>query len=171
MTDNILQIAYLSKRKHDVTDEDIVDGIVLPSLAKNRSLGITGCLWFDRTHFFQVLEGTPEAIENLFAVIATDDRHESVDRILTEDTGGVRRFERFGLRAADSQAARSMPELIEAYHKQASAQAPRPNRWRDLAYWARATFVESADEGLSFGDLTRTIIGQLADWSQATPAR
>ncbi len=170
MTENIYQLAYLSTRKQDVTDEDIVDGIVLPALTKNRSLGVTGCLWFDGGHFFQVLEGPLETIETLFAVIATDDRHESVDRILTENTNGERRFERFGMRAAGSESARSMPELIKAYMARAALPSPNPPRWRDRASRLRPLVAQRVDEGQGFGTLTRTIIDQLADWSQATPA-
>jgi hypothetical protein len=170
VTDQVYQLAYLSTRKQDVTDEEIVDGIVLPSLTKNRALGVTGCLWFDGNHFFQVLEGSLDTIESLFAVIATDQRHESVDRLTIEDTIGVRRFKRFGMRRAASEAARSMPEFIEAYKKQADPAAVRPPRWRDRASRVSPATARDADTDRDFGTLTRTVIDQLADWSEATPA-
>lgn len=166
---DMYQLAYLSHRRSDVTDEQIVDGIVLPALTKNRSLGVTGCLWFDQDHFFQVLEGSQDTIESLYSVIASDDRHDQVKIILTEDIGSVRRFERFGMRAAHSGAARSMPMLIDACGAPSTSKHEQASRsWK---WFTRRPKAEggSDPEGPGETSLARTVIDQLANWSDSTP--
>ncbi|MEQ9096587.1 MAG: BLUF domain-containing protein [Phycisphaerales bacterium] len=168
MGDPIFQLAYLSKRHEHVTDEDIVDGIVLPAITKNRELGITGCLWFDEKYFFQVLEGAKDAVEPLFEVIREDHRHASVTHILTEDTG-ERRFERFGMRAISSDAARSMPELIGLFVEGKSHEEDTSTNW-----WSPlARIVLGSDRSKTRSDqeppLARRVIDELAGWSDVTP--
>lgn len=172
----IFQLAYLSTRRDGVTDLEIVDNIVLPAITKNRALGVTGCLWFDHDHFFQVLEGAREAIEALFGVISKDDRHGAVTLLLTEETG-QRRFERFGMRAIDCDATRSLPTLIRAYRESVEAKV-RPSRARSgwLAGWiprpprsAPERTVASAPAATS-RSLVRMVVDELAGWSDATPA-
>lgn len=160
------QLAYLSKRYEHVTDENVVEDIVLPAITKNRQLGVTGCLWFDRDYFFQVLEGPPDTVEGLFETIARDNRHGSVTRILTENTG-QRRFDRFGIRAIDSGAARSMPQLVEAFRPQAPEHTPR--WWNALVRGERIDTPQPADLSAMIA-LTRRVIDELAGWSDATPA-
>lgn len=168
MSSQIFQLAYVSKRRSSVTDEDIVDGIVLPAITKNRLLGLTGCLWFDEHHFFQVLEGALDAVELMYERISTDRRHESITRILCEDTGG-RRFERFGMRAIRSDAARSMPELVTAYSEGRPISVGRAAPWWNPLARSdrRGRDSATAVEPLS---LARRVIDELAGWSDATPA-
>lgn len=169
MRDSIFQLAYISKRKASVSDEDIVDNIVLPAITKNRMLGITGCLWFDDSHFFQVLEGALDAVELMYERIGTDQRHGSVTRILCEDTG-ERRFERFGMRAIRSDAARSMPELVGAFSASRSLAVDRASPW-----WNPLARSDRRNQAASTGtieplSLARRVIDELAGWSDATPA-
>lgn len=169
MSDPIFQLAYLSKRNEVVTDEDIVDGIVLPAITKNRNLGVTGCLWFDHQHFFQVLEGTREAIEGLFAIIADDARHATIQLLLTEDTG-ERRFERFSLRAVRSDAARSMPTLIDAFTpKNMNPQPEARRRWNPLPRGGTPA-ERNNPQPTPVARLVRTVIDEMAGWAEATPA-
>lgn len=76
-----IRLAYVSRRAPHLTDDAIVDDIVLPAMAKNRRLEITGCLWFDQRRFLQVLEGPAESVEGVFASIVADSRHTDVDLI------------------------------------------------------------------------------------------
>jgi hypothetical protein len=71
----IRQLAYLSRRRPGLTDAQIEADIALPAILHNRQLGVTGCLWHDATRFFQVLEGSPEAIGVVMGLIREDDRH------------------------------------------------------------------------------------------------
>lgn len=52
--------------------------IVRTVLPRNKSLGITGALYFTEAAFFQVLEGVPEAIGVVLSRIETDPRHSDV---------------------------------------------------------------------------------------------
>jgi hypothetical protein len=175
MSQPIFQLAYLSERHEHVSDLDIVDGIVLPAITKNRSLGVTGCLWFDQNHFFQVLEGARDAIEALFEVIARDARHATVTLLLTEETG-ERRFERFGMRSIDSEAARSLPELIDAFtgaERNGDQATPRRgDRFPKWASWVGRYHKAASEraEGSNPRTLVRMVIDELAGWSDATPA-
>lgn len=52
--------------------------IILSAGAKNRLLGITGGLMFNREYFGQVLEGERSAVSALFCQIVQDPRHRSI---------------------------------------------------------------------------------------------
>ncbi len=166
MSEPIFQLAYLSTRCETVTDEEIVDGIVLPAITKNRNLGVTGCLWFNQRHFFQVLEGTREAIDALFPVIANDGRHATVQILLSENTG-ERHFERFSLRAMRSEAARSMPVLIDAFTQKTQPEPRR--RWNPLARNGNQ-HEEGVPRPPQIADLVRTVIDEMAGWTEPTRA-
>lgn len=116
-----------------------------------------------------VLEGALDAVELLYERISNDQRHGSITRILCEDTG-ERRFERSGMRAVRSDAARSMPELISAFSEGRSIAVDRPTPWwNPLSRSDRRGRNTSAAavEPLSFA---RRVIDELAGWPDATPA-
>ena len=50
----------------------------------NEGAGLTGMLLYTEGSFFQVLEGTPDAVEALYAKIELDKRHDHVTKIVTE---------------------------------------------------------------------------------------
>ena len=60
------------------TDDDTQIDILRQSRANNGLNGISGILLSDGRRFLQVLEGTPEAIEHVFARISADPRHAEV---------------------------------------------------------------------------------------------
>lgn len=108
--DDLYQLSYVSQRARQLLDDDIVDGIVLPSMAKNRMLDVTGCLWFDTECFVQVLEGAQRTIEDLYEVIRQDTRHTNV--ILLHDCPiGERAFLRFRMRSVQGRAVGTIHEL------------------------------------------------------------
>lgn len=94
---NLIQLVYLSDRSPTLRDESILDGIVLPSMRFNESADITGCLWFGRGHFLQVLEGPQEAVRALYARIEKDKRHRNV-RLLLLGPIAERSFSRFAMK-------------------------------------------------------------------------
>ena len=89
------QMAYISRRAVGVHDDEIVDEIVLPSIVRNRALGISGCLWFDEKRFFQVLEGDEGSVRSVYRKISIDDRHHDVT-LLIDDPIAIRNFPRNG---------------------------------------------------------------------------
>lgn len=62
----------------------------------NTALDVTGILLFNGHDFLQILEGSEEVIETLFAKIGQDKRHDSVVELM-RDYGPRRRFENVGM--------------------------------------------------------------------------
>ena len=62
----------------------------------NAALNVTGILLFNGVDFLQILEGSEEVIETLFAKIRRDKRHDSVVELM-RDYGPRRRFENVGM--------------------------------------------------------------------------
>lgn len=62
----------------------------------NTLLDVTGILLFNGSDFLQILEGSEEVIETLFARISKDKRHDSVVELM-RDYGPRRRFENVGM--------------------------------------------------------------------------
>lgn len=91
------QIGYVSVRMPEVDDDQIVDDIALPAYRKNRDLGITGCLWFDKQYFVQFIEGEEQNLQGLYASICRDARHCHVREIVNRPIE-TRVFERFAMR-------------------------------------------------------------------------
>ncbi|HWH84117.1 MAG TPA: BLUF domain-containing protein [Burkholderiaceae bacterium] len=68
------QLFYFSRARTGLTDSDVRQ-ILWISQRNNRQRDFTGCLLFSGQHFAQVLEGDPEALEQLLAHIRKDERH------------------------------------------------------------------------------------------------
>jgi len=92
--ESMCQLAYFSQRSGWVSDDEVVNGIVLPAILKNRRLGVAGCLWFDSNGFMGVLEGERGVVLPLFERIRRDDRHTDVELVADSELS-ARSFERF----------------------------------------------------------------------------
>ncbi len=108
------ELLYVSDRPSTTTDEQVVDGIVMPSMRKNRELGITGCLWFGKTRFVQILEGEREAIDDLYAKIERDDRHHDV-RLIHYGPIESRAFDRWSMRLIKGDERDTVESIIAEY--------------------------------------------------------
>lgn len=123
---NLYEIIYVSRRSPGVTNEDVVDAIVLPSARKNRVLDITGCLWFDHERFLQVLEGPRDAVEHVYDAIQRDTRHHGVETISSSPLA-VRSFTRWGMRALTGDRSETIDELAAHFaHNQSRPDAHDP---------------------------------------------
>lgn len=58
-----------------------LDGILQHAREKNAQAGLTGVLLFDGETFLQLVEGSMPGLENLYATLACDSRHENIDLI------------------------------------------------------------------------------------------
>jgi len=63
---------------------------------RNRSLGVTGMLLYDKGRYFQTLEGPPASLKTLWTSIAEDKRHSEIE-ILSEHIIPARLFEAWDL--------------------------------------------------------------------------
>jgi hypothetical protein len=83
---------YVSQSTLIMPDEEArVQDIVKTARSRNATLGVTGALMFTETHFAQVLEGPPAAIDALMASIRRDSRHMHV-RTIGDEYIPERRF-------------------------------------------------------------------------------
>ncbi|WP_417795108.1 BLUF domain-containing protein [Terasakiella pusilla] len=62
-------------------DPDAIHSILVSAHKNNDEFGITGVLVLINNTFIQVLEGSEEAITNLFEIIQADRRHQNVQQL------------------------------------------------------------------------------------------
>lgn len=74
--------------------------IILTAGTKNRALGITGGLMFNRDYFGQVLEGDRSLVSELFCRIVKDQRHRSIV-VVEASVVDQRVFERWSMGLAE----------------------------------------------------------------------
>ena len=74
---NIYRLIYRSRATEPV-DLMQISTIVEDSAENNRTLGVTGLLLASNTHFYQVLEGSQQAVNQVFDRIIRDPRHSEV---------------------------------------------------------------------------------------------
>jgi hypothetical protein len=143
---NQYEIIYVSRRSPGVTDADVVDRIVLPAGRTNRSLDITGCLWFDSERFLQVLEGPRDDVERIYARIQEDPRHTEIV-VLSSGPIASRSFERWGMRSVTGEGEETIDELARHFANRAM-RSPKTTKekaaFRDLADRVRARLARLA---------------------------
>jgi hypothetical protein len=71
-------LTYTSMASLDLTSDDIL-AIHRTARELNALDGITGLLIFNGTHFLQIIEGVPEAIDGLLERLRRDRRHHGVE--------------------------------------------------------------------------------------------
>ncbi len=115
-SESLYHLAYVSRRADGLSRHEIVDGIVLPAMLKNRRLNISGCIWFDDIFFFQVIEGEEQEILRMYSVIEKDRRHHSL-RVLASQPIEKRDFERFSMRLISDGTPAGVRRLISQYEE------------------------------------------------------
>ena len=86
----LVRLLYASRPVAPLTTA-VVDSILAQSRAHNPRLGITGGLGYSQDLFLQVLEGSRDAVCELYNTIVRDERHDHV-RILSYEEIAERRF-------------------------------------------------------------------------------
>jgi hypothetical protein len=71
----MLSLVYISSSRRPFSDADLL-ALLQKAREKNTRLNITGMLLYKGGKFIQVLEGPDDAVRQLFATIAADDRHQ-----------------------------------------------------------------------------------------------
>lgn len=79
----LIQLTYTSIATQPI-DTDSLLTLLKSARRKNKQLGITGMLLYADDSFFQVLEGDPGTIDQLFQEISQDKRHSNVTIIIRE---------------------------------------------------------------------------------------
>lgn len=83
-------ITYQSKAAFRPTPGDLRE-LTWKAKTRNRTLGVTGMLLYDKGRFFQTLEGPPQSLNVLWNSISTDQRHSDIE-ILSEHIIPARLF-------------------------------------------------------------------------------
>ena len=106
------RLIYTSVAASHMTPGDVFQ-IVQCSAANNAKRGITGCLIFASGQFFQVLEGSGEAIDALMECLAKDRRHHSITVIGREqiETPAFAQWRMKRLILGDTMSAHLPPEI------------------------------------------------------------
>ena len=71
-------LTYTSLARLDLTERDLTD-IHRSAMTLNALEGITGLLIFNGTHFLQIVEGAPDAVEGLLERLRDDRRHDAIE--------------------------------------------------------------------------------------------
>ena len=121
--DALSRLVYVSRRLPGVSDTEVVDRIALTSMRRNRTVHVTGCLWFGPTNFFQVLEGEGRHVSETYERILADRRHTDI-RLLDRRPIDGRDFARFAMRVVTGAEPAEISALI-ALHADARAE-PAP---------------------------------------------
>ncbi len=74
----VSSISYRSRARSRPTFADLRE-LTWKAQKKNRELGVTGILLYDKGRFFQTIEGPFEAIRSLWSDIREDQRHTEID--------------------------------------------------------------------------------------------
>jgi hypothetical protein len=80
---DLVFVAYASAASASFASEALGD-LLLRARSKNLRLGLTGMLLYHQDSFFQVLEGAPASVEQIFGRISADPRHAKVVKLIQE---------------------------------------------------------------------------------------
>ncbi len=87
MSEDLMRVVYVSQNTIEGDDECLtrqIEQILGSARRRNREVGITGALMFNRGLFAQVLEGPATAVEETFERIQCDLRHAEVVMVACE---------------------------------------------------------------------------------------
>ena len=80
----VYSLAYVSEASAPLPAPDLLE-LLRGSREKNAALGVSGILLYRYGTFLQLLEGSREQVDALYATIARDPRHREVSTVLVED--------------------------------------------------------------------------------------
>jgi hypothetical protein len=119
----LLRLQYVSRVAPDLA-ADAVQTIASRSVAFNARADVTGVLIFTGTHFSQILEGPPAAVQRLMESIRRDSRHRDV-RMLYESAISKRRFADWSMALMQDAGLNDLIEELWWAHRLDGARAAR----------------------------------------------
>ena len=119
-------LAYTSNALVPAHSPEMLD-IARASLRNNERLGVTGALFFDGRHFYQVLEGDEPVLACLFDTIRADPRHTDVQLVYYRRLS-ERRFGDWAMKFVDGTHRRDLAELFTAPGGRSEAEAAEDHR-------------------------------------------
>ncbi len=79
----LIHLIYTSAATYSFSRKELTDLLVV-ARRRNIELNVSGMLLYSEGSFFQVLEGEPDTVDNLFSRITGDERHQKVTVIIRE---------------------------------------------------------------------------------------
>ena len=79
----LFHLAYVSSEKQTFSQADLIE-LLQEARTINEKRDITGLLLYKQDAFFQILEGSEEAVMRTFRSIEADDRHHQVEVLMRE---------------------------------------------------------------------------------------
>ncbi|MHA6313604.1 MULTISPECIES: diguanylate phosphodiesterase [Pantoea] len=134
-------IIYRSQLTSCVSPERL-QALVDHASSKNMAIQVTGILLFDGQHFFQVLEGTMEAVLDVYQRISQDDRHFNLIELM-RDYAPARRFGHAGMELFDLRGYQDS-SVVEALLNRVTLNASRVKGDRVVKFLR--SFVEGRDK-------------------------
>ncbi|BBB31137.1 BLUF domain-containing protein [Neptunomonas japonica] len=137
--EDLVHCVYTSAQTIEFSQDDIV-ALLEKARIKNSALGVTGMLLCDSGSFFQILEGTPEAVMSLLTVIQRDKRHDRVVKVIYESIE-VRDFSEWtmGYSGVTREDLKSIEGLNDFFHT--------TNQYTDLDEGRAKTLLKAFKEG------------------------
>lgn len=83
-------LIYASRAVHDFDEPELLQ-LLERARSVNEELGVTGMLVYAARSFLQLIEGEPDAVEQVWQRIRADERHRDL-RVLRDDPATVRQF-------------------------------------------------------------------------------
>lgn len=83
MASPLIRLIYASTAAFDFSNEELAD-LLAVARKNNAKIDVSGLLLYTERSFFQILEGHPTTVTNLFAKIDKDERHSHVKTIIKE---------------------------------------------------------------------------------------
>ena len=83
----LIQLIYASQAVRPMSSAELMD-LLVQARDKNKRLDITGMLLYKQQGFLQVLEGSPDAVRDVYASIRNDHRHRAVHTLLEKEVDG-----------------------------------------------------------------------------------
>ena len=77
----IKTICYISNKNEDLSNDEL-DDLLKYLVKKNDEMHISGILMLKNNHFFQIMEGEADTINNLYDAIKKDLRHHGLIKLL-----------------------------------------------------------------------------------------
>ena len=77
----IKTICYISNKNEDLSNDEL-DDLLKYLVKKNDEIHISGILMLKNNHFFQIMEGEADTVNNLYDVIKKDLRHHGLIKLL-----------------------------------------------------------------------------------------
>lgn len=100
-------IAYISEPTEPNYVDDLIEDISRVAMPNNKTLNITGLLYYTGTHFLQILEGPDHNVDDLMINILRDTRHHSL-KVIFEDHISSRSLADWSLRTLNLQTTGSL---------------------------------------------------------------